>query len=242
MIKKTKDYDMFVFRADNREKIDHTHVKKLQESIQSRNMLQLAPIIVNDKMEVIDGQHRLLAAKALGVEIFYREEKKMDCADIIRMNISKSWRAADYLNFYCQHNYEEYKKLATFMKKNNVSLKVAMTIGMGQAHLVFEDFRMGNFKFPDECLDMELDICWDTINYIKKINGFSPYTSASRFWKAMLKLFKHPDFDANKWRSNMKQMIDNFAAKAKHEHYVHMFEHIYNWRNTKKIKLTDKEV
>ncbi len=242
MIKKTKEYDIFTFRDDNREKIDQAHIKRLIESIKARNLLELRPIVVNEKMEVIDGQHRLLAAKALGCEIFYQQEKKLDAVDIVRMNISKPWTMGDFLNFYVHHNYIEYKKLAEFMKKHNLTLKVAMTIALGQARQGYHEFRLGEFKFHEESLSIELDICWDTINYIKKMNGFSPYTSSSRFWKALLKLVRHPDFDEGKWRNNMQKMIDHFSPKARTEDYINMIQSVYNWRNNSRISLMDDDI
>lgn len=242
MIKKTKDYDIFTFREDNREKIDQAHVKRLAESIESRNLLELRPIIVNDKMEVIDGQHRLLAAKFLACEIYYQQEKKLDAADIIRMNITKPWTIDDYLNFHCQHQNDEYLKLKGFMQKHTLTLKVALNIAMGQAKSGYHDFKLGNFKFDEENLDIELDVCWDSINYIKKMNGFSPYTSSTRFWKSLLKLIRHPEFDEQKWRSNMQKMIDHFCPKARTEDYVNMVQTVYNWRNSSRINLMEDEI
>ncbi len=241
MINKTKDYDLFTFRDDNREKIDQAHVKRLSESIKSRNLLELRPIIVNDKMEVIDGQHRLLAAKLLGVDIFYQQENKLSASDIIRMNISKPWTMGDYLNFYCHHQNDEYIKLKNFMTKHNLILKVALNISMGGGKSEYYGFRMGEFKFDEENLDIELDVCWDTIHYIKKMNGFSPYTSSSRFWKALLKLVRHPEFDEQKWRSNMQKMIDHFCPKARTEDYIDLIQRVYNWHNTSRIKLMDDD-
>ena len=242
MIKKTTDYDLFTFRDDNREKIDQAHVKRLIESIKARNLLELRPIVINDKMEVIDGQHRLLAAKALGCAIFYQQEKKLDAVDIVRMNISKAWTMGDFLNFYCHHGYQEYLKLRNFLNKHNLTLKVGMTIALGQIRQGYHDFRMGAFKFHEESLGIELDICWDTINYIKKMNGFSSYTSSSRFWKALLKLVRHPDFDESKWRSNTQKLIDHFSPKARTEDYISMIQHIYNWRNPSRIVLMEDDI
>lgn len=242
MIKKTTNYELFIFRDDNREKIDQAHIKRLIESIKARNLLELRPILVNDKMEVIDGQHRLLAAKHLQLEIFYQVEKKLDAVDIVRMNVSKPWTMGDFLNFYVHHKFQEYIKLQDFMKKNNLTLKVAMTIALGQARLGYHEFRMGEFKFHEESLSIELDICWDTINYIKKMNGFSPYTSSSRFWKALLKLVRHPEFDEAKWRANMQKMINHFTPKARTEDYISMIQHVYNWRNPSRIVLMEDDI
>ncbi len=242
MIQKTKEYDLFKFRQDNREKIDQGHVKRLIQSIKSCNLLELRPVLVNQDMEIIDGQHRVLAAKALQTHVYYQIDKSLQAKDIILMNISKSWTMGDFLNFYCSHNYVEYIKLRDFMKKHNLILKVALNIAIGQTHESFRGFKDGKFKFNDDALDGELAICWDTINYIKKINGHSPYTSSNRFWKGLLKLIRHPDFDPKKWHTNLQKMIENFCAKASMDDYVSMMQHVYNYRNHNKIKLNEESI
>ena len=239
MIQKTKNYDMFIFRKDNRTKVDDNHVNRIISSIQCRNMLELRPIVVNERMEIIDGQHRLLAAKNLEVEIYYTVEKNLEADDIIKMNIAKSWQSADYLNFYIQHEYEEYKKLDAFMKKYNLSLKVALNIALGQSKQGYTDFKDGKFKFNDDSLGVELDICWATINYIKKMNGYSVYTESSRFWKALLALIKNPNFIAEKWMLNLNRMVSNCSAKSSTKEYMSMLTNIYNWKNQNKIEITD---
>lgn len=241
MLKKTRDYDSFIFREDNRDRIRPQHVKRLIESIRSRNLLEFRPVVVNGSMEVIDGQHRILAAKALGVEIYYQMEKSLDAADIIKLNISESWNMADYLNFYILHGYVEYIKLRNFMDKNKISLKVGMSIALGQVKQGRIAFKAGEFKFNEETLGQEIDACWETIGYINKMNGFSAYTESSKFWNALLKLIKHPCFDVTKWRTNMKLMVDNFSAKTSEKVYVKMLTKIYNWKNQSPIYFTEEE-
>lgn len=241
MLKKTKDYDLFIFREDNREKIDKAHVKRLAESIRSRNLLEFRPVIVNHKMEVLDGQHRILAAKELGVEIFYQVENSLDSFDIITMNISKSWSSNDYLNFYCKHGYDEYIKLKQFIDINNVSLTVGMSIAIGQSKQGRHDFRMGRFKFEHKDLSDEIRMCWHTVDYIKKINGYSAYTTSTRFWNAVLKLVRHPSFNPDKWKFNMERLVDKFCAKPSENMYVKMLQKIYNWKNQSPIFLGEED-
>lgn len=242
MIRKTKDWDQFIFRNDNRQVINHTHVKRLSESIKARNLLELRPILVNEKMEVIDGQHRLLAARFIGVEIFYEIQKKLDPMDIIRMNVSKAWVVGDYMNFFCQHEYEEYIKLKAFMEKHQISLRVALNITAGRNRALHEQFRAGTFLFDEDSLDLDLSVCWETIEYIKKMNGYSPFTSSSRFWKGLVKLVSHSHFDANKWKSNVHKMIEHFCPKARTEDYLSMFQTVYNWHNPLKIRLVEEHL
>ena len=240
MIEKTKDYGKFKFRNDNRAKIDKPHVKRLVDSIKSRNLLHMRPILVNEKMEVIDGQHRLKAAMELDVEIFYQIEKKLSASDIILVNIAQKWSSADYLNYYCQHEYPEYLKLKSFIENNELTLRVALNIVSGTEHDGFKFFREGKFCFDSDVVSEELAMCWDTINYIRKINGYSVYTQSAKFWKALLSLIRHPLFDASRWRENMQRMISHFAPKSTYKEYQEMFQNIYNWRTKARIDLIEK--
>lgn len=239
VIIKTTEYDLFIFREDNREKIDQTHVRRLADSIKSRNLLELRPINVNSKMEIIDGQHRLLAAKMIGVEIYYTKQDNLDASSIMLMNITKPWGSADYLNFFIQQGYEQYIKLKQFMTKNNLSLKIALNICTGQSHDNRKKFKMGEFKFDCDSMEKDLEICWETIFFIKKLNGFSSYTHSTRFWKALIIVTRHELFDVIKWRNNVQRMVGHFCPKATASEYLHSMLHIHNWHNNNKITLQD---
>lgn len=241
MILKTKDYDQFKFRPDNREKIDFAHVEKLSDSIKSRNLLELRPMIVNEKMEIVDGQHRLLAAKKLGVEIYYQIEASLAANDILTMNVTKKWTMGDYLNFHIQQGNQHYIKLKEFMKKHNLTIKIAFNMCCGASKTAFNEFQKGGFIFSDNDLEADLAICWETVDYIKKINGYSSYTQGARFWQAFFRLIKHKEFNAEKWRANTKSMISEFSARARLKDYLKMFQGIYNWHNANKIILDGEE-
>jgi hypothetical protein len=119
---------------------------------------------------------------------------------------------------------------------------VALNITLGKSKGKYHSFKMGEFVFEDEGLDNELQICWASIDYIKKMNGHSPYTTSSRFWKAMLKMVRHPAFKLERWETNFKKMIDHFTAKASTNDYLSMMQKVYNWRNSSTINLLDDEI
>lgn len=235
------NYDAFSFREDNRDRIDNSHVDKLIASIKSRNMLDLRPILVNDKMQIIDGQHRLLAAKSLQVEIYYKIEKTLSSKEIILMNISKQWRSADYLNFYVKNGYEEYEKLKDFISRNRITLKVALNITMGQTHDGYLKFKAGDYIFNNEIIQVDVNICWETIEVIKRLNGFSPYTNSARFWRALLLLIRLDGFNNKKWQENLQRMIGRFCVRATIKDYLKLFMETYNYRNSEKIYLLGDE-
>jgi ParB-like nuclease domain len=240
MIKQTTDYDMFKFRHDNRAKIDTTHVERLKRSIAARNLLNLRPIDVNGDMEVIDGQHRLIAAKALQVPIYYKIDSSLGSSDIILMNTSKSWSVMDYLNFYCKNHYPEYLKLKAFMDGNGITIRVALNIHNGESKIKREEFKAGKFIYNEISCGSQIEICWEIISYIKRINGYSDYTKSSRFWAALLKLINHGEFNLERWRANLPKMVERFRAKACVEDYLKLLMDVHNYRNHEKIDLLEK--
>lgn len=87
-MKSTTNYDMFKFRDDNRTKIRKRHVDTLAESIQRNNQLEKHPIVVNQDMEIINGQHRLCAAKELGIPVYYIVQEEFTPEDLYISNLS----------------------------------------------------------------------------------------------------------------------------------------------------------
>ena len=64
----TTNYDQFTFLKSNRE-IDQNHVYRLVKLIKDAEGHQKEPVIVNEKLEVISGQHRIKADEKLGMRV-----------------------------------------------------------------------------------------------------------------------------------------------------------------------------
>lgn len=118
----TKDYGKFSFVQANRE-INEKHVESLVQSIKRKNLLSICPVIVSEDMEVIDGQHRIEAAKILDEEIFYITSKGLDIDDILSLNnVRKPWGLMDYFNFYYTQKISGFKEVNALMVKTGWSL------------------------------------------------------------------------------------------------------------------------
>lgn len=244
MIKKTKQYDIFHFREDNRQKIDHGHVEKLKQSITARNLLNLRPIIVNEDMEIIDGQHRLMAAKDLGVDIYYEMKEELKSNDIVLLNISKSWSMHDFLNYYSKNGNAEYQQLEKFIKEKGITLSLAFGLLGIKDSEQRSKFRHGQFKF-NKNVDVYFDLCWQTIDIIKGHHGAAQntlYTKTVRFWKALCVLFDADEFEDKIWTNNLNKFIESVGPRVSTKGYLKLFTKIYNHRTINKIDLSlDKE-
>lgn len=67
-MQESKEYNNFKFLSANRP-IDYNHVNKIKKSLQEYGFLDSQPITVNSEMEIIDGQHRFVACKEMGLPI-----------------------------------------------------------------------------------------------------------------------------------------------------------------------------
>ncbi len=242
MIKKTIDYEIFKLRSDNRDGgVKEGHVKVLERSIVGKNMLQWRPILVNAEMEIIDGQHRLQAAKNLKLPIYYEVQESLTAKDIVRLNTSKQWSLLDFYNFHLKNNSPEYYKLEAFMKKNNITLRLALMLLNGHNHQKTIEFKEGDFKFSDEEISENIDYCWNTIKYIKKIQGNQTWINTSKFWNVLIVLTKHAEFDKTKWMVNLEKHISKVGARANYRDYMEMVLMIYNWRNPHTLTIQQLE-
>ena len=235
-IQQTKNYSIFKFIEGNREKISESHVKKLVESIKMRNMLDKRPLLVTKNYEILDGQHRLIAAKQLNVPVYYQIQEDSKTEDILLLNTVQKWTMPDYFNYYVVNGYPNYIRLKEFMINNKLTLNLAYGIVCGRG-IVWKDFKEGKLVFDNNTVSSDLKMCRQTVDYICKMNGKSNYTASMKFWRAFLKLIKYEEFDYKKWMNNLERMISRVGPRTSEEEYLKMFMSIFNWRAKTRITL-----
>lgn len=235
-LQQTTDYAQFKLRADNRP-ICKGHVMKLKDQIAYSNDLHLHPLIVNEEMEVIDGQHRLIAAKELGVPVYYIMDTDFDPQKMIAFNITqKRWNPDDYMNYWKEQGREDYKQFEYFMEDVGFSLR-PMFIWLGDTAGVnkeYKNFRMGTFKFHmSEELLLAIHNGKRLIDWMKD-RGFKPLKTYRQgaFHVALKAFFINPLVDpehfferlekspyavkyANEWQDYFQQLVDIYNYQMK---------------------------
>lgn len=92
----TTDYEVFKVLNGNRD-INQKHVDELKNSMENIGILDI-PILVNEKFEVIDGQHRLEAIKQLGGAVPYTVKRGLGLKECVDMNNDqRPWDTATYI-------------------------------------------------------------------------------------------------------------------------------------------------
>lgn len=241
-ILKTKEYDMFIKHENNRA-IDPGNLKKISFSIQSNNLLEFRPILVDSDMCVIDGQHRLEAAKSLGVDIYYQISDSSKCEDIILLNANqKNWTAEDYVNYWTNKGNLNYKKLKEFSENNKIPLAQVLKYLITASGIDrSKTLKTGLFIFPNEEKIEEINKYLGNLETILKVLQRYLITnkklaSSRNLRLSLMAILKNPNL-------NIDTLIDKISYKAESirscttvQAYYCLFRDIYNWRNSNPIE------
>lgn len=187
----TEDYDQFKFINENR-RIKKGSVEALIASIRASNDLKTNPIIVTSDMFVVDGQTRLLAAKQLGVPIYYTIDDDYSPEKLIRFNnVSFKWGLEDYMQFYIKSNNENYIKFKEFKEDIGFPATICLDWFSDHPKKMSAAFKNGAFKFQiSENILNAMLMTKKLIEYLKEIN-FKPVSLFHRhpFQRACKRFF-----------------------------------------------------
>lgn len=172
----TSDYTIFKFFPENRP-ISKKHVRSLAEdSTFSSNFIN-STIEVTPDHYIIDGQHRFIAAKQLGIPIHYQICYSDPFLQIKNRNVNqKRWKFDDYINFYANAN-ESYLFLKEIRSYFGVSftficaavMKIS-SISCRQFDGILKNGNLNILKFKNEIKEF-LDIYISSIKQIEKSKG-----------------------------------------------------------------------
>lgn len=165
-IQKTRNYSEFKQFKQNRD-TSESHINTLVRSIERKNLLDIMPILVDEQMRVVDGQHRLEAAKRLNLEVPYLQVEGLVPEDIMLLNANnRAWTINDYVKFFIEEGVEDYAILQAFSEKYKIRLSISRALLLGKAAhggSDAQDFRDGNFRI--KALDYAKRV-GDTLNLL----------------------------------------------------------------------------
>lgn len=220
----TTDYAMFGLLATNRP-VDKAHVRALAAAIRRKNMLHLNPILVNANKEVIDGQHRLEAAKSLGVKIFYVQAEEITQDDIASMNSNKkNWAMPDYIHFYAAKGMPDYVTFQNFCKEQS-HMPIGTLISLCSA-----DGKRNTKKVHDGHLDISrISFAKDMIGFLKDFQRINEsIATSSRFIEALALIAAHAEYDHQRLIGKVEMNPGALVPCANNKQYVQLLQSIYN--------------
>lgn len=244
---KTSNLSMFK-QIDGNRIPNLQHVRRLADSIRVYGM-KCNPILVNERMEVIDGQHRLMAAKEAESFVYYIIVDGYSLNEVHTLNLNqKNWTKKDFMEGYANIGIEPYIKLRDFVNKNddycfadcialcsNVSSGSAsslmQTIRGGKKMNQIEIFESGTWKGKD------FNLAQDWANKIRMIKPYFAGYNKIVFVGTMITLFNNQNFDFNEFMHKVRLQPTALVDCANRDQMRTLIENIYNYRSRNKINL-----
>lgn len=247
-IRKTSDYELFKGLDGNRYVIDRRK-DKIKKSISEIGYL-LNPIIVNEKMEIIDGQGRFKALSELGMPIYYIVQEGVGLEHCRYLNMyNEKWTVMDFIKSYSK-TIPDYTRLESLVCDYHMfgfgELFCALYNGIGYCNGGYGDLiRSGNFKASEEMFQ-------NARRCLDYVNGFLPYINFKRgnkqninLSKALMFCFFVDEIDKNilyrqfKNYSNVRNLIKN-ASNQKEA--LDCVGNVYNYNARKREEINLRNI
>lgn len=232
----TTEYANFKWLKGNRD-LNEAKIKKILKAIESGvNVLKYAPIIVNENMEIIDGQHRFTVAKQLQTNVYYVIHPDADLSIVPTINSNSSrWKTADFLNSYCDLGKPAYIELLKFIDQYpKTRLPTAAKIfhsGKAANEAAIEAFKDGQLKTDHKELAYELaDLLTDFTDHMD-----NPYSS--RMYAVMLQLKDNGKYDHQLMLRKLKESGRRIEKIDSVKTIIEDMESIINHRTRNRITI-----
>jgi hypothetical protein len=199
-------------------------------------MLALRPILVDEEMRVIDGQHRLKAAENLGVVIYYQVNKNSKTEDIILLNANqKRWGIEDYVLYYCNQGNKEYIRLKRFCEENNIKMNSLFSMFRASGK-IYHKVRSGDFVFSDyfeeTAIKEALVLMEEVMDCISRYRlSDNIFTKSVKFKVGLMAFLLNRDLDMSVFLKKLSIKISSLKPCVNTNDYILMFTDIYNWKN-----------
>ena len=179
-VKVTSDYSIFHRMEGNRE-VTSRRAMKIRQSIEDVGYIP-APIIVNEGMEVVDGQGRLDALRQLNLPVYFIVIPGLELRDCVAMNINTtSWGLRDYVDSYAEKGIEDYIRLKRLIESFDLPLTVVLCAATGVLASANGDAIKGGTLSLTEDFSREIEHMLAYVQQFKKVmneHGVSGKASA----------------------------------------------------------------
>lgn len=228
------DYSRFKKLEGNRF-VDPQRVKKIKSSIEQVGWIT-NPIVVNEKMEIIDGQGRFEVLKELGMPVQYVVSEGANLDDCIALNMGQTnWKFTDYVTCYADMGDEVYKMLndALSMYPRLGTQTVALVLGgfPNAGGAITRSVKTGSFKiYNPRTAERRLQFVDRCIGDFKEDMG------RKGLWAAVLSFCYESDvIDNYKLSESLRKQRARLSPIATVQQALAEVEKVYNFRRRETV-------
>ena len=227
----TNNYSLFNKLENNRDVLD-ARLRKLIASFSKKQIMN--PIIVNERMEIIDGQGRFEALKLLKMPVQYIIAPGTDINDCHILNMyNTNWSMLDYAKSYATNN-QNYANLLLACEKTGYTIPAVLRLANHSTARGYRGTDGSNAVKDGRVIFTESDVV-ESIKVKKIIDDIYSALAASfrtndAFKHAIKVMADNPEYDHQRMIENCKKCRSSFVQTAGLENQLKEFDRIYNYK------------
>jgi len=222
--------------------VESAHLKAMIESMRQKSLLKYYPIIVDRDFIVYDGQRRLLAARELGLPIYYIMASNISMLMIAQAGSrSKGWAFVDYLKHFCIMGKEPYLYLSDYIKEFpyiGLSRAIIVLGRQGGNEDKLSSYRLGEFAIRNPGLGLKFAKCFGKLDR-------SEFRTNAVFQRSFLMQMHNVNFDPDHMIDAVNHHPEMMQPFADMESCFKCMENTYNYGKKNRLsfrKLTADEM
>lgn len=225
----TKDYSIFKRLIGNRD-IPESRISKIVESIQTIGWVR-NPIIVNEKMEVIDGQGRLTALQRLEKPVEYIIAEGAGNKECIYMNMNMvNWKLPDFIKSYAEQGNNNYQRLLALMEKYaNGNLDIISTAVYRISKSKHREIKQGILQLTEEQYQRAIPRLEYVKPLLERLDDKKLPGSIVTLMQTLIYYFDYEDVDKSRLAYSVEKYIYNASPWVVNTDCEREVENAYNY-------------
>lgn len=241
-LRETSNYSCFVYNSEQRP-VDVNHVKDIMDSMKTFGFLPSKPVQTyqdGKRFVIIDGHHRFIAAKNLGIPVIYIAEPKSHSESMAAVNgLQKTWQLKNYLSQYVKRGWPDYKELNEYhslgfsIQQAGKMLAGLAASGYGGGR-VSKSIRDGSFKVVSR---EKIEVI---ATFLRENAAKNKAFQTTNFITAFELCLRVSDFDHTQLTHKLSCNHKAIARTATVDQMLDQLEEVYNYRQQIKTPLAFK--
>jgi len=235
-------FDIFPDTANRLgEGIANSHISSLKKSMKESGFMQSQPIIVNEAMNIVDGHHRFVSAKELGIPLFYKVVPDADLYKYAKAtSVVKRWTSNDWAEYHADSGDDDFIKLRGLMIEFDLRLTVAVPLAEGTST---RDRSSTVVKMRDKKMKVaSWGDAFKRAKMLREVRSISAKTASyASYQNAWVSVSRHEKYNHQHFMNKLRRYVSFIREEPTTSLYIEAILNVYNYRTKKDNKIGYKD-